>query len=767
MGAQARQAARAQSPAARRDRHDLPRQHGDAAGRRPASATSSRSTPTRACRATPSRRLVGKMAHPLNRPRFDPRRGRVVEGYGVLQPRVTPSLPVGREGSLFQRIFSGTSGIDPYAVGGLRRLPGPVRRRLLSPARASTTSTPSKRRSPAACRRTRCSATICSRASSPAPAWPPTSRSSRNSRRATTSPPRASIAGRAATGSCCPGSSAARRRRRRAAAAPSGDRPLEDARQSAPHAVGAGCRSSRSLAGWTAAARGRAGLDRASSSLTIALPTLLPVARRPSCRGVPASRCAAICARSPLISRSRWRRSALLDHLPRPPGLADARRDRADAVPAVRDAAGTCSNGSPRHRRRSAARLDLRRLLSRGWPAASCSPPSRPLLVVWSRGRCGAASPLPFVAALARSRRPSPGGSACRRRCGGRAACPTADARDAAADRAPHLALLRDLRHGRTTTCCRRTTSRRPARRSSPIAPRRPISASICCRRRAPATSAGSARSRRVERLEATLATIGRARALPRPFLQLVRHARPAPARSALRLVGRQRQSRRPLIALANACREWRDAPLGRRRRARRHRATRSRSRARRCGAARRSAQRRPSRARQLDERARRRSRRRCADPVTLDGACDDRAGRARGAAPRRWSTSRARWPSERRRRRAAPTLLYWARGRAARHRRATRRDLARLREAARAARASACCDLGATARDAWPRAMEFGFLLDRDAQAALDRLSRRRGHARPELLRPARLRGAAGELRGDRQGRRAGASTGSGSAAP
>ena len=36
-------------------------------------------------------RLVGKMAHPLNRPRFEAAEGRVVEGYGVLQPRVTPS----------------------------------------------------------------------------------------------------------------------------------------------------------------------------------------------------------------------------------------------------------------------------------------------------------------------------------------------------------------------------------------------------------------------------------------------------------------------------------------------------------------------------------------------------------------------------------------------------------------------------------------------------------------------------------------------------
>ena len=55
------------------------------------------------------------MGHPLNRPRLDASGNRVVEGYGVLQPRVTPSLPVGVEGSLFQRIFSRSSGIDPYS----------------------------------------------------------------------------------------------------------------------------------------------------------------------------------------------------------------------------------------------------------------------------------------------------------------------------------------------------------------------------------------------------------------------------------------------------------------------------------------------------------------------------------------------------------------------------------------------------------------------------------------------------------------------------
>ena len=61
------------------------------------------------------RRMVGKMAHPLNAPRLDPLCGRIVEGHAVLQPRVTPSLPTGCGSTVFQRIFSSMDGIDPYA----------------------------------------------------------------------------------------------------------------------------------------------------------------------------------------------------------------------------------------------------------------------------------------------------------------------------------------------------------------------------------------------------------------------------------------------------------------------------------------------------------------------------------------------------------------------------------------------------------------------------------------------------------------------------
>jgi len=60
-------------------------------------------------------RLVGTIAHPLNQPTFDSRTGRVTQGYGVLQPRITSTLPAEHEASIFQRIFSGSAGIDPYS----------------------------------------------------------------------------------------------------------------------------------------------------------------------------------------------------------------------------------------------------------------------------------------------------------------------------------------------------------------------------------------------------------------------------------------------------------------------------------------------------------------------------------------------------------------------------------------------------------------------------------------------------------------------------
>ncbi len=57
--------------------------------------------------------FVGAMAHPLNRARYDENRQRVVEGYGILQPRVAASLS-GTNRSRYARMCASEPGIDPY-----------------------------------------------------------------------------------------------------------------------------------------------------------------------------------------------------------------------------------------------------------------------------------------------------------------------------------------------------------------------------------------------------------------------------------------------------------------------------------------------------------------------------------------------------------------------------------------------------------------------------------------------------------------------------
>ncbi|MDQ3069387.1 MAG: carbohydrate-binding protein [Acidobacteriota bacterium] len=62
-----------------------------------------------------AKRLIGIIAHPLNRPRFDAEVGRVTEGYGILQPRVSVTMS-SAAGSLFARIYAGHTGVDPYTT---------------------------------------------------------------------------------------------------------------------------------------------------------------------------------------------------------------------------------------------------------------------------------------------------------------------------------------------------------------------------------------------------------------------------------------------------------------------------------------------------------------------------------------------------------------------------------------------------------------------------------------------------------------------------
>jgi cyclic beta-1,2-glucan glucanotransferase len=62
-----------------------------------------------------AKQLIGIIAHPLNRPHFDTRLGRVTKGYGILQPRVSVTM-ASAAGSLFARTYAGHTGVDPYTT---------------------------------------------------------------------------------------------------------------------------------------------------------------------------------------------------------------------------------------------------------------------------------------------------------------------------------------------------------------------------------------------------------------------------------------------------------------------------------------------------------------------------------------------------------------------------------------------------------------------------------------------------------------------------
>jgi len=57
--------------------------------------------------------LIGTILHPLNQPELA--NGRVINGYGILQPRASVSL-VSASRSRFARLFSGSTGLDPYTT---------------------------------------------------------------------------------------------------------------------------------------------------------------------------------------------------------------------------------------------------------------------------------------------------------------------------------------------------------------------------------------------------------------------------------------------------------------------------------------------------------------------------------------------------------------------------------------------------------------------------------------------------------------------------
>ncbi len=58
-------------------------------------------------------KMIATMAHPLNHPVYNKEKKRITEGYGILQPRVTVTLPESNS-SFYSRIYGNEPGIDPY-----------------------------------------------------------------------------------------------------------------------------------------------------------------------------------------------------------------------------------------------------------------------------------------------------------------------------------------------------------------------------------------------------------------------------------------------------------------------------------------------------------------------------------------------------------------------------------------------------------------------------------------------------------------------------
>ncbi len=61
-----------------------------------------------------AKKMIGAMAHPLNAPVIDPKRGIVTDGYGIMQPRISFDIESANR-SVFSRIYTGQEGMDPYA----------------------------------------------------------------------------------------------------------------------------------------------------------------------------------------------------------------------------------------------------------------------------------------------------------------------------------------------------------------------------------------------------------------------------------------------------------------------------------------------------------------------------------------------------------------------------------------------------------------------------------------------------------------------------
>ena len=453
----------------------------------------------------------------------------------MLQPRVTPSLPIGREGSLFQRVFSGMSGIDPYAAAvsdvyqdlfgeGSYAGKGIYEVDAFEAALAGRVPDFDAAQPRSVRGRLR----------------PRRSRVRRRGGRGVPRPLRrrgrcGTTAGRAATGNCCRGSSVAAR------VAGGGSERAAPSRRSAAGRCsticGARCRrrlqSSPCWPGWTLP------FDAAAIwtffiLATIVLPTLLPVVAAivPRRAGITAAQPP---ARARRRSPPRSRPVGAHDQLPGPSGVADGRCDRTNAVPAVRHPPASARMGYGRAGERSVRGSTFSASIG-GWPAAVVI--AAVAVIVASAWR---ARDLAARAAVRGALDRLAGDRALDEPLSGRGG-PAADVRRRrprpATDRAPDLALLRDLRDaGRSHAAAGQFPGR----------PGAGAGASDLADQSRPLSAVGGERPRlRLDGNDRGGRAAGGdalddepARALPRPFLQLVRHAGSAAARSPIHILRR------------------------------------------------------------------------------------------------------------------------------------------------------------------------------------------------------------------------------------
>ena len=62
-----------------------------------------------------AKKLIGIASHPLNRPIIDEKKGVVIEGYGLIQPRIGVNIESANR-SFFTRTFAGRGGVDSYTI---------------------------------------------------------------------------------------------------------------------------------------------------------------------------------------------------------------------------------------------------------------------------------------------------------------------------------------------------------------------------------------------------------------------------------------------------------------------------------------------------------------------------------------------------------------------------------------------------------------------------------------------------------------------------